>query len=147
MQPKAVIGHCLPSLCNSNGRACQVTERLMMSLPATGCIWAALFGHKDEDAFSHSARCLHNKLTGVESRRHGVDAQAPAAHFHPSLIGHVGRGVVFGVRVPLVNNLRERRRKYNAGCSRRRLEASCPGRRLRRWFMFGIADRRPCKSQ
>lgn len=91
------------------GPGLPVTKRLMTSAPSTGCIRAALFGHKDEDAFSHSARHLHNKLTRVESRGHGVDAQAPAAHFHPSLIGHVGRGVVLRVRVPLVNDLRERR--------------------------------------
>lgn len=108
-QPEAVIGQRLPPPCISKGRGLPVTKRLMTSAPSTGCIRAALFGHKDEDAFSHSARHLHNKLTRVESRGHGVDAQAPAAHFHPSLIGHVGRGVVLRVRVPLVNDLRERR--------------------------------------
>lgn len=105
-QPEAVIGHCLPA-CPRAGPASSL--RLMTSAPGTGCIRAALFGHKDEHAFSNSAWHLHNKLTWVESRGHGVDAQAPAAHFHPSLIGHVGRGVVLRVRVPLVNNLRERR--------------------------------------
>lgn len=51
---------------------------------------------------------LEARLTGEESRGHGVDAQPPAAHFHPSLVRHVGSGVVLGVRVSLVNNLQQR---------------------------------------
>lgn len=50
----------------------------------------------------------HNSilLTWIERRGDGVDAQAPAAHFNPSLIRRIGGGIVFSVWVPLIYNLK-----------------------------------------
>lgn len=50
-------------------------------------------------------------LTGVESRRHGVDTQSPAAHFHPSLICDVGCGVMVCIWISLVDNLKKEKKK------------------------------------
>lgn len=50
-------------------------------------------------------------LTGVESRRHGIDTQSPAAHFHPSLIRDVGCGVMVCIWISLVDNLKKKKEK------------------------------------
>lgn len=92
----------LPIFLHLNGQGLPVTQWLMTAAP--GC---------SEDAISHSASRLHNKLTRVKSRGHSVNAQAPAAHFYPSLVRHVGSGIVLCIGIPLVNNLWERREGRN----------------------------------
>lgn len=50
---------------------------------------------------------LAQLLTGVESRRHSVNAKSPAAYFNSSLICAVGCRVVLRVRISLVYNLQK----------------------------------------
>lgn len=103
-----LIAYCHPYSCITSARP--FTEGLMMSRTRRcQCTQDSDDEYEKTNTFSPPPlSTLEAWLTGEESRGHGVDAQPPAAHFYPSLVRHVGCGVVLGIRISLVNNLQKR---------------------------------------
>lgn len=94
-------------------KKCIIQFQTWLDYVLSNCNWTVFFclgvlrdcsSHKVRKNEQLSYRLI--LLTRIESRGDGVDTQAPAAHFYPSLVRRIWGGIVFSIWVPLIYNLK-----------------------------------------